>query len=121
MTHKEVKANANRRPLKKLVRLLDERRRRIFWRLHLLSGRTEGEVSCWWVLTLWCMARPVTLIEMLGARVWSPMSPFTVQISGMRFTMELFRMMDTSPEPGPWIRIVKREDGYLTVEQRREA
>ena len=92
-------------------------RRKIFWQLHLLSGRQEGEVRCWWVLLLWCIARPVTMLEMLAAKVVNPVSG-VVNIGGMRFSMELFRMFDTSPAPGPWFRIIKREDGIITVEQR---
>lgn len=102
-----------------IVKFLSDLRRNILWKLHLISGRREGEVVCWWVRVIWCIARPVTMLEMLSARVINPVN-CTVKIGNMRFTMELFRMFDTSPTPGPWFRIVKREDGVITIEQQHE-
>jgi len=106
--------------VERFVKRSSEFRRNIFWKLHLLSGRREGEVTCRWVRILWCIARPITMVEMLAARVINPMSCI-VKIGNMRFTMEVFRMFDTSPTPGPWFRIIKRADGVITVEQRHDA
>lgn len=108
------------RRLDALVMRLSEIRRLAFWKLHLWSGRKEGDLMSRWVLCLWCVARPVTIIEMLAARCINPASDI-VKIGSMQFTLHLFRMLDTSPTPGPWFRVIRREDGALTLEQKFDA
>ena len=45
-------------------------------------------------------------------------SPDIYVIDGMRFTEELLRLWSESDVPSAWIRIIKREDGAITFENR---
>ena len=102
------------------MRTWDETRRAVLWQAHTLSGRKEWDRMAWWVTALWCLLRPISVVELLAARVINPMAPNCYRIGGMRFTHLFFHALCNAPEPTPWFRIIKREDGLITIERKAD-
>jgi hypothetical protein len=81
-----------------------------------LSKTPEGCYMPWWVRWAFFILMPGTMLSMMAANVYNPMNDvFT--IFGHRFSGELFRRLAIDPTPGPWIRVIKRENGLIIVEE----
>jgi hypothetical protein len=97
-----------------------ELRNRLVRALHRLSGRELGQVMAWWVRLIWCLLRPVTVIELLAAKVYDPSSG-VYTLNGCKFTEDFFLAAWSGAYPSHWFRTVKRPDGSLALEVRQGA
>lgn len=43
-----------------------------------------------------------------------------VIIDGLKFAREVFAFMASEPTPGRWYRLIKREQGVVTIETRKD-
>ena len=51
--------------------------------------------------------------------VWNPGEPDVLTVFGTKMHLDLLRQLgQQGDEPGPWMRVIKREDGLVTVEQK---
>ena len=92
----------------------------LFYRLCLRAGRTEGSVVPRWLHPVWFAADPMCFVRRwFGCNHHVPNYDLYL-IEGEKYSGFFFRQMRRCPLPGPWIRMVRREDGVIEWEIQKD-
>ena len=92
------------------------------WAINLLrrmkrwKGIGEAVVPPRWYIVLRCVLLPSTIPLILGAHFYDPIRDIYT-IHGYKFTGAVFDALIFDKTPGPWVRVVKRDNKVITIEQ----
>ena len=92
----------------------------LFYRLFLRAGRTEGSIVPRWLYPIWFAADPMRFVRRwFGCNHYVPNCDMYL-IEGERYAGIFFAMMHGRSLPGPWMRMVHRENGVVGWEEKRD-
>lgn len=83
------------------------------------AGIQAGDILPTWARILLCVLMPSYITACLAAKVYDFRTD-TYYLDGVRIAREAFTCLGRTPLPSQWFRVIKRENGVITLETRHE-